>query len=141
MVSSGRTKGFTLIELLIVTVVIAILATISIVAYSNVQQRSRDSAAANAASQLSTKIEVWNSQLGHYPSNSDVTGGLINAKAAGAELGLELRNKVITTGVGNITNNKPINYKACGTSPNFTGAEITYKKSNFSEVIRRGKGC
>lgn len=36
-------SGFTIVELLIVIVVIAILAAISIVAYSGVQQRARDS--------------------------------------------------------------------------------------------------
>lgn len=38
-----RKPGFTIVELLIVIVVIAILATISIVAYNGIQARSRDS--------------------------------------------------------------------------------------------------
>ena len=38
-----RQTGFTIVELLIVIVVIAILATISVVAYTGVQVRARDS--------------------------------------------------------------------------------------------------
>lgn len=37
-----KQKGFTIVELLVVVVVIGILAAITVVAYSNVQQRSRD---------------------------------------------------------------------------------------------------
>lgn len=41
--TAKRHAGFTIVELQIVIVVIAILATISIVAYNGIQQRARDS--------------------------------------------------------------------------------------------------
>lgn len=141
MVSSNRTKGFTLIELLIVTVVIAILATISIVAYSGVQQRSRDSAASATASQLSAKIEVWNSQIGRYPSTLEVENGLDNSKVTEAKLNQDLRNKVTTHGTSNIINDVLVSYETCGTSPNFTGAKIAYKKGSGIEILNQGTGC
>lgn len=45
-------SGFTIVELLIVVVVIAILATISVVAYNGITERARTSSAASYASQL-----------------------------------------------------------------------------------------
>ena len=46
-------RGFTIVELLIVIVVIAILASISIVAYNGVQQRARTTA-------LQSDVRSWN---------------------------------------------------------------------------------
>ena len=51
--------GFTIVELLIVIVVIAILATISIVAYNGIQDRARTSAMTSALTQAGKKMAVW----------------------------------------------------------------------------------
>ena len=61
-------KGFTIVELLIVIVVIAILAAISIVAYTGIQQRARNSQALNLASQVAKKAEVYYAINGSYPT-------------------------------------------------------------------------
>jgi prepilin-type N-terminal cleavage/methylation domain-containing protein len=52
-------KGFTIVELLIVVVVIAVLAAITIVAYTGIQNRAKASAAETAASQVSKKLKVY----------------------------------------------------------------------------------
>lgn len=51
-------KGFTIVELLIVIVVIAILASIVVVAYNGVSQRARNAARTSAAEQLYKAVQV-----------------------------------------------------------------------------------
>lgn len=58
----GRSKvrgGFTIVELLIVIVVIAILAAITIVAYTGIQDRAKQAAVQSAASQASKKVAAY----------------------------------------------------------------------------------
>ena len=59
--------GFTIIELLIVIVVIAILAAITIVAYNGIQQRAKNTAIINAASQTLKSIQAYYTSEGSYP--------------------------------------------------------------------------
>lgn len=51
--------GFTIVELLIVIVMIAILATISMVAYNGIQQRARMAAEQAAATQAERAIMAY----------------------------------------------------------------------------------
>ena len=60
-------RGFTIVELLIVIVVIAILAAISVVAYTGIQNRAHDATLASTMSQLQKSIELYKAQHGQYP--------------------------------------------------------------------------
>lgn len=60
--------GFTIVELLIVIVVIAILAAISIVAYTGIQNQARATAATSAARQVADKIAVYAVENDGYPA-------------------------------------------------------------------------
>ena len=62
-----KAHGFTIVELLIVIVVIAILAAISIAAYTNIQQRAKNTAIINAASQSLNMIQAYIAEYGTYP--------------------------------------------------------------------------
>jgi prepilin-type N-terminal cleavage/methylation domain-containing protein len=68
MISRLKNKGFTIIELLIVIVIIAILATIGVVAYGGVQQNARDSKRKSDISSLHTGFEAYFVQAQTYPS-------------------------------------------------------------------------
>lgn len=61
------TSGFTIVELLIVIVVIAILATISIVAYSGIQNRAINTTVEADIANIIKKMELARVDLGYYP--------------------------------------------------------------------------
>lgn len=63
-------KGFTIIELLIVIVVIAILATISIVAYNGIQERAQSTAAIAQAKKVIEAIRLVAIDEGRYTGES-----------------------------------------------------------------------
>jgi len=63
-----KTKsGFTIVELLIVVVVIAILAAITVVAYTGIQQRARNAVRIAAAKEWVNSIEAYIAANGTYP--------------------------------------------------------------------------
>lgn len=65
-------KAFTLVELLIVIVVIAILASISVVAYNGIQARAIDSEKASEVSTIHKKLQMYKIDNGHYPCVNDI---------------------------------------------------------------------
>lgn len=65
-----KTKsGFTLVELLIVIVIIAILASITVVAYGGIQARAQLAAAQSDARSIATKLEVFKTTNDNYPAS------------------------------------------------------------------------
>lgn len=73
-----KSKGFTIVELLIVIVVIAILATISIVAFNGVQARARNAKIISDIKQVHKQIEAYKVINGEYP-RTQATGTLVPA--------------------------------------------------------------
>lgn len=74
MNKSGQTRGFTIVELLIVIVVIGILAAITIVAFSGVQARARDTARVSKIEAIADAIELYRIDNGQYPPIQDGQG-------------------------------------------------------------------
>lgn len=63
-------QGFTIIELLIVIIVIAVLATITVVAYSGVTTRAENVKTLDAVSKYADALAMYRESKGAYPSTS-----------------------------------------------------------------------
>jgi len=60
-------KGFTLIELLVVIAIIGILASVVLVALNSSRVKARDVRRLSDLRQITTAIELYYNQYGHYP--------------------------------------------------------------------------
>lgn len=56
--------GFTLVELLIVIVIIAILAAVSVVAYSGIQDRALDTSDVKNIAEIQKSLELYKAKNG-----------------------------------------------------------------------------
>ena len=63
-----KQAGFTIVELLIVIVVIAILAAVSVVAYTGIQNRANDSAVKADLNNLAKQIQLAAAETGEFPA-------------------------------------------------------------------------
>lgn len=73
-------NGFTIVELLIVVVVIAILATITIIAYTGIQTRARDSSRDAAAKNIRNALEMYKTDNNEmYPNGCGVINNGCNS--------------------------------------------------------------
>lgn len=70
---TARNRGFTIVELLIVIVVIAILASISIVAFTGVQSRAHDAAIKSDVRAIIEVAEIVYADTGWYPYSPENT--------------------------------------------------------------------
>lgn len=66
-----KASGFTIVELLIVVVVIAILASITIVSYNGIQGRAHDTAVQSDLQNMVTFVEIYRANNGRLPRNTD----------------------------------------------------------------------
>lgn len=115
--STNKLRGFTIVELLIVIVVIAILASISIVSYNGIQNRAKATAATSAAKNVAVKAEMANTFKGYYPGTIADFDDNSESKIAGT--GLKL-NPTVTSANGTDT----VIYQKCTAGAASGGARI-----------------
>ena len=65
-----RHTGFTIVELLIIIVIIGILAAISIVAYSGIQNKANDATVQQDLVNIAKKLELYRASHDQYPAGS-----------------------------------------------------------------------
>ena len=70
-----KQEGFTIVELLIVIVVIGILAAITVVAYTGIQQRARVAVLMSDLEQAQTQLEVDRIYNNSYPATKEAANG------------------------------------------------------------------
>lgn len=135
--------GFTIVELLIVVVVIAILAAISIVAYTNIQNRAYDSAVQHDLNSFAKKIELAAAETGRYPAAGATRQGGVSTGSTSSFPGFTFRpskNAYLTSG---------FNLYYCTGTDSATGQEIfriaaisrsgnTFENSSNSGIQNKG---
>jgi len=149
-------SGFTIVELLIVIVVIAILATLTVVAYNGIQNRGRTSAGAANANMIAKKAELFNSINATYPSYCQFTTNTMvptgttpvsgtgpgTCVAGGAAVSTEVKldnvNMLTPSAMtGPISANGTVTqYKRCTTN----GAQLTYWDASGSAGVMKSVG-
>jgi prepilin-type N-terminal cleavage/methylation domain-containing protein len=80
---SLRQKGFTIVELIVVISVIAILASITIVAYNGVQKRAQDASIETDLKNISAAISRYRAVKGTYPTTTTEIGDMGNTSTTG----------------------------------------------------------
>ena len=144
MSKTNKERGFTIVELLIVIVVIAILAAISIVAYSGIQNRAKASSGQQLASTVEKKAQSYYTVNNAYPADQAGFANVTEAKLEG-----NVATFVTTVAALSATSadgGKVIAYEPCGVSGSTaTGAKIAYwdyaANPAIAKTVTLGSGC
>ena len=149
--SRKDTKGFTIVELLIVIVVIAILAAISIVAYTGIQNRAKASAGQQTAAQLEKKAQAFYTVANRYPGTVAAFASVNEAKLEGGSAPISGDVTAATADGGNVVTyvrcgaETLVNVEGTANTSTATGAQIKwwdYTKSSGQLTPRTlGTGC
>ena len=116
--SKKHQSGFTIVELLIVIVVIAMLAAISVVAYTGIQGRARDTQRIQDMNTIVKALEAYKIANGHYPAavptgtaagweishNGTFLSALKSGSIAISNVPVDPANETPATGVGQFRN-------------------------------------
>ena len=136
-----KQKGFTIVELLIVIVVIAILAAISIVAFTGVQQRGRDSQRASDVSNIAKALTAYTADGNNWPADAGAATTALNGYTT-ANVPTTVTSK-LSTSAASSSSSTTYGYARCPATGTQTGAAISYIKEQDSttQTTKVGSGC
>lgn len=126
MIQKTKQSGFTIVELLIVVVVIAILAAITIVAYTGIQNRAKNSSASALANNVIKKAEAYNTVNSVYATNAELKNNYkpgTTTASTDTEPQLDTNTAAAINLTATPTDEKALFYAKCIT-PN--GAKVIY---------------
>ncbi len=73
MTKQSHSRGFTVVELLVVIVIVAILATVTLVTYRGIQDRAKDAIRVQDASMIVRALQAYNARNGNYPNEQSAS--------------------------------------------------------------------
>ncbi len=79
---TSRQAGFTLLELLVVLVILGLISAFAVPQVMNYLGGARSDAAKIQVSNLSTALDLYRLDVGHYPSTSEGIGALVARPSA-----------------------------------------------------------
>ncbi len=135
-----KQKGFTIVELLIVIVVIAILAAISIVAFTGIQQRGRDSQRASDVGNITKSLVAYTTDGNDWPADGPAAGTALRGYTTAAitqDMADALDPGSTATSTPSTTEFK---YETCTTGGSVTGARISYQKEQDNSIEEQVAG-
>jgi prepilin-type N-terminal cleavage/methylation domain-containing protein len=100
-------QGFTIVELLIAVVIVAILATLPVAAFSGAQQRGRDTQRVSDMNTIVKALEMYKIQTGSYPAPS--TTNTIESWEVSSKSPNQFLSSLKTTGVIKAVPVDPVN--------------------------------
>jgi prepilin-type N-terminal cleavage/methylation domain-containing protein len=126
----NKDRGFTIVELLVVIVVIGILAAITIVSYTGITTRAKNTKAQSNAQSVQNVAEVYAADNlagnGYYPATAAAFASYTGATRLPAGLSVVPQSTALTTTNGDST----VTWACLTSCTNPTGGRITY--FNFS---------
>lgn len=89
-------RGFTLIEIMIVVVVLAILVSVALPAYTSQLRKSRRADAKQAMVELAQRLERFYTERSTYAGAALGAGGIFGSTSAGGYYSLEISSQTAT---------------------------------------------